>query len=160
LLYSHLDRFNTHVISAILNIAQEVEVPWPLYIEDNSGGSHTFVLKPGEMLWYESARLVHGRPQPLQGKMFDNIFLHFRPLGESWYPLAEQPMAPADFAALPIRTAEQVRDSQARLGLVLGRPEDWVMAPSSGTSQEGILRERPAENPRLAFIKAIYAAAT
>ena len=24
----------------------------------------------GEMLWYESARLVHGRPQPLQGKMY------------------------------------------------------------------------------------------
>ena len=24
----------------------------------------------GEMLWYESARLVHGRPKPLQGKMY------------------------------------------------------------------------------------------
>ena len=24
----------------------------------------------GEMLWYESARLAHGRPKPLQGKMY------------------------------------------------------------------------------------------
>ena len=84
-------------------------------------------MNKGEMLWYESARLEHGRPQPLEGKMyeddyddeddwdegakektclifinkkhnflrFDNIFLHFRPLGDSWYPLSEQPMAAA-----------------------------------------------------------------
>ena len=26
----------------------------------------------GEMLWYESARLFHGRPQPLQGKMYQD----------------------------------------------------------------------------------------
>ena len=24
----------------------------------------------GEMLWYESARLAHGRPKPLKGKMY------------------------------------------------------------------------------------------
>ena len=77
----------------------------------------------------------------------------------------------ADFAALPIRTAEQVhffgekvidhrvwgkeyifkfaqvRDSQAMLGLVLGRPEDWVVAPSGG--DEGILRWKDIQRCRL-----------
>jgi prolyl 4-hydroxylase len=32
LLATHVDRTNTHVISAILNIAQEVLEDWPLYI--------------------------------------------------------------------------------------------------------------------------------
>ena len=36
-----------------------------LMIDDNDNNE-------GEMLWYESARLVHGRPQPLQGKMYDD----------------------------------------------------------------------------------------
>ena len=60
-LISHLDKPWSHVISAILNIGQEVEEDWPLFIKDHSGGSHRLVLQPGEMLWYESARLVHGR---------------------------------------------------------------------------------------------------
>ena len=39
-------------IDYIFKIANsQVEVPWPLYIEDNSGSSHTFVLKPGGFRW-------------------------------------------------------------------------------------------------------------
>ena len=34
-LTSHVDRFNTHVISAIINLGQSVTEPWPLYIKDN-----------------------------------------------------------------------------------------------------------------------------
>ena len=33
----------------------------------------------GEMLWYESARLVHGRPIPFKGEYYDNVFVHFKP---------------------------------------------------------------------------------
>ena len=29
-------------------------------------------MNKGEMLWYESARLDHGRPQPLEGKMYED----------------------------------------------------------------------------------------
>ena len=36
----------------------------------------------GEMLWYESARLVHGRPQPLQGKMYDDEDFDDEDVGE------------------------------------------------------------------------------
>jgi len=83
-LTSHVDRFNTHVISAILNIGQSVEEDWPLYIVDNDGGQHAVVMEPGEMVWYESARAIHGRPQPFKGEFFDNLFIHYSPVGD-WY---------------------------------------------------------------------------
>ena len=79
-----MDRFNTHVISAILNVDQHVREEWPLYIKDNDGETNAVYIKPGEMLWYESARAVHGRPKPLDGDYFDNIFIHFKPTGR-WY---------------------------------------------------------------------------
>ena len=83
-LASHVDRFNTHVISAIINLDQSVTEPWPLFIKGNEGLAHRVVLAPGEMLWYESARAVHGRPRPLSGEFYDNLFIHFSPAGE-WY---------------------------------------------------------------------------
>ena len=79
-----MDRFNTHVISAILNIGQKVVEEWPLYILDNEGAKHSVVLEAGEMLLYESARVVHGRPQALVGEYYDNLFIHYRPSGD-WY---------------------------------------------------------------------------
>ena len=60
------------------NFIQTVHANWPLYLVDNEGGHHMVSLEPGEMVWYESARVIHGRPEPLQGEFFDNIFLHFR----------------------------------------------------------------------------------
>jgi len=83
-LASHVDIFHTHVISAILNIGQSVDSDWPLYIMDNNGGQHTVTMEPGEMVWYESARAIHGRPKPFQGEYFDNLFIHFSPVGD-WY---------------------------------------------------------------------------
>ena len=43
-------------------------------------------LQPGEMLLYESATLIHGRPFPLEGRIFANAFLHYKPLnGWGWH---------------------------------------------------------------------------
>ena len=78
-LISHRDRLKTHIISAIINVDQEVDEEWPLVIEDNYYRKHQVFLKPGEMVFYESARLIHGRPIPLKGKHFANIFCHFTP---------------------------------------------------------------------------------
>lgn len=83
-LTSHVDRFNTHVISAILNIGQKVDEDWPLYIQDNSGGNHEVTMEAGDLVWYESARAVHGRPAPMKGEYYDNLFIHYRPAGQ-WY---------------------------------------------------------------------------
>ena len=65
-LLSHLDQLGTHVISAIINVDQEVEEDWPLFIQDNRGEDHEVILRPGEMIWYESARLIHGRQRPCE----------------------------------------------------------------------------------------------
>ena len=79
-LVPHRDRENTHIISAIINIAKDVEEDWPLVIEDHFYRKHEIFLEPGEVIFYESARLLHGRPYPLKGKSFANIFCHFRPI--------------------------------------------------------------------------------
>jgi prolyl 4-hydroxylase len=79
-LKSHRDRIETHIIGAIINVDQEVNQDWPLVIEDNYYREHHVLLKPGEMLFYESARLKHGRPIPLNGQSFTNIFCHLKPV--------------------------------------------------------------------------------
>lgn len=77
----HRDRIETHILGVIINVDQEVNQPWPLVIEDNYYRRHEVFLKPGEVLFYEGARLKHGRPTPFDGKRFANIFCHFTPKG-------------------------------------------------------------------------------
>ncbi len=80
----HRDRTDTHILSAIVNIEQDVDEEWPLEIEDNYYRSHKVFLSHGEMVFYESARLSHGRMTPLKGDSFCNIFIHFTPASDSW----------------------------------------------------------------------------
>ena len=75
----------THVISAILNIKQKVDSDWPLQIYDHDGRLHEVTLKEGEMVWYESAKMVHARATPLNGSYFENIFVHYMPRSRSWF---------------------------------------------------------------------------
>jgi len=84
-LLSHLDHLETHVVSAILNIAQDVDEDWPLQIMDHNGNPHEIILAPGQMIWYESAKLVHARIKPLKGKSFENMFVHYMPRSLKWY---------------------------------------------------------------------------
>ncbi len=46
----------THRVSAILNLSQETDSPWPLHIMDFEERRHRVELRPGDMLWYEGAR--------------------------------------------------------------------------------------------------------
>jgi prolyl 4-hydroxylase len=78
----HRDRPTTHIIGAIVNIDQETDVPWPLMIEDHFHRMHEVVLCPGEVLIFESARLLHGRPKPLCGRLYANVFCHFVPCAD------------------------------------------------------------------------------
>ena len=75
----HVDTVNTHVVSAIINVDQEVERDWPLLIHDHEDNEHNIIMKPGDMVLYESAKLLHGRPQAFVGKHYDNIFIHYKP---------------------------------------------------------------------------------
>lgn len=99
----HVDRLPTHVLSVVLQvlsyqyfvqkkishcfnllfqffqISQSVQNNWPLNLIDLKGNQRKIYMKPGEMLFYESAKVFHGRQEPLQGEFFDNVFVHFHP---------------------------------------------------------------------------------
>eukprot|EP00468_Gymnochlora_sp_CCMP2014_P006408 CAMPEP_0167750626 /NCGR_PEP_ID=MMETSP0110_2-20121227/6099_1 /TAXON_ID=629695 /ORGANISM="Gymnochlora sp., Strain CCMP2014" /LENGTH=317 /DNA_ID=CAMNT_0007635975 /DNA_START=68 /DNA_END=1021 /DNA_ORIENTATION=- len=78
----HLDKLETHVISGILHIASEPDqdiAPWPLEIVGNDGKEYKIILQPGQLLFYESAKLLHGRPSRFKGKWYTSLFLHYRP---------------------------------------------------------------------------------
>ena len=77
-LKEHRDREQTHIVSAIINVDQDVDSDWPLIIDDHHYRKHHILLNPGEVLFYEGARLKHGRPMPLNGQNYANIFCHFK----------------------------------------------------------------------------------
>ena len=77
-LKEHRDREQTHEVSAIINVDQEVDSDWPLVIDDHQYQKHHIYLDPGEVLFYEGARLKHGRPIPFNGQNYANIFCHFK----------------------------------------------------------------------------------
>jgi prolyl 4-hydroxylase len=73
----HRDRLRTHILGTIINLDQKARRKWPLRIHDHYYRDHQVFLRPGEMLLYESARLLHSRLTPFQGQHFANIFCHF-----------------------------------------------------------------------------------
>jgi len=76
----HVDTVNTHVVSAIINVDQSVDEDWPLVILDHDDNEHSLNMRPGDMLLYESAKLLHGRPSVFKGQHYDNIFIHYSPV--------------------------------------------------------------------------------
>ena len=76
----HVDRMQTHIISFILHIDSSDDAePWPIFIEDFHGRTHEVILTPGDILFYESSKCYHGRPQRLNGSWYSSIFVHFYP---------------------------------------------------------------------------------
>jgi hypothetical protein len=85
-LVMHHDKVRTHVISSIVHIAHEYDdedETWPIQIEDHDGNLHSVDLEPGQMLFYESAKMLHGRMKTFKGKYYGSIFLHYQPKDES-----------------------------------------------------------------------------
>jgi hypothetical protein len=79
----HVDLVATHVVSSVLQVAQDVDEPWPLVIEDGDR-HHEVFLDAGQMVLYEGATNAHGRPSPLRGRSFVNLFAHYRPVDWPW----------------------------------------------------------------------------
>jgi hypothetical protein len=80
ILNPHVDRLPL-VSSCIVNVAQDLDEPWPLEVYDRQGNAVNVTMEPGDMVLYESHSLIHGRPFPLKGRYFANIFIHFEPTG-------------------------------------------------------------------------------
>ena len=134
----HVDREDTHALSAIMNLDQSSDVePWPLVIDSVAGQTHELTVAPGEMLFYESARCLHGRPKPLRGRYFVNAFVHFRPRGRpAWYKeYGSFSGAAVAWAAEHVqRRSEEARELARRLA-----------APSGLAGWEDRLEGRPRE---------------
>ena len=78
-LINHVDRKETHVASAILQIAQQTDVGWPLELIEPDGSVIEVYMQPGQMLLYEGSRVPHGRPRRSEGDAFANVFVHYKP---------------------------------------------------------------------------------
>lgn len=83
MLINHLDRKDSHIVSAVLQIAQTVDEDggWPLEVNHpHHHDNKEIYLQSGEMVLYEGARIFHGRPMRFRGDEFANIFSHFAPM--------------------------------------------------------------------------------
>ncbi|CAN0392683.1 unnamed protein product, partial [Hapterophycus canaliculatus] len=61
-----------------------VDTDWPLYVRGHDGVARNIYIEPGEIIFYESASVIHGRPEAFQGDRFANIFVHFAPV-KGWH---------------------------------------------------------------------------
>jgi len=79
ILATHVDRLPL-VSSAILQIAQDINEPWPVEVYSHEGKAYNVTMVPGDMVLYESHTVLQGRPFPLNGKFYANIFVHYIPV--------------------------------------------------------------------------------
>ena len=75
----HIDVPTTHVVGGSITLASQLDEPWPLMVERESGEVVEVELEPGEMLLYEGARLPHYRSRPLRGAYYVNLYVHYYP---------------------------------------------------------------------------------
>lgn len=59
-LATHVDRLPL-VSSAIINVAQDLDEPWPLEVYGHDGLAVNVTMEPGDMVLYESHSVLHGR---------------------------------------------------------------------------------------------------
>ena len=58
------------VSSAIINVDQDVDEPWPVEVYSHDGKAYNVSMEPGDMVLYESHTVLHGRPFPLKGRYY------------------------------------------------------------------------------------------
>ena len=78
ILATHVDRLPL-VSSCIIQVAQDVDEPWPIEVYGHGGKATNVTMQPGDMVLYESHSVLHGRPFPMQGRHYANVFVHFIP---------------------------------------------------------------------------------
>lgn len=64
------------VSSCIINVAQDLDEPWPVEVYDHTGKAYNVTMKPGDMVLYESATVLHGRPFPMKGRHYVSSFIY------------------------------------------------------------------------------------
>jgi len=92
-LRGHIDRLDTHVLSATMTIRTEEQGgDWPLEVVMPDGTRQKLTTEPGSLILYESAKIIHGRPSVFNGKFQYSCFVHYRPKtlveGRHWNDIA------------------------------------------------------------------------
>lgn len=59
-LVPHVDRLPL-ISSAIINVAQDVDEPWPLEVVGSDGVARNITMEPGDLVLYESHSVLHGK---------------------------------------------------------------------------------------------------
>jgi hypothetical protein len=125
-LLTHVDRITTHSVSLIVNIAQgNLTDPWPIEVYDHADRLHEVPMQPGDIVYYESAKCLHGRNRPLtgEGAFYVNLFTHYRPVGDDkWFMKPNHAGTPdavlqADGSCY-MQATEMTRTSAGQLGMV------------------------------------------
>jgi hypothetical protein len=75
----HADRCESHVVTSVVSVHQDVDRAWPLTLEVD-GRAQDVHLGAGHMVTFESAAIPHGRYAPLQGREYVILQLHYRPV--------------------------------------------------------------------------------
>lgn len=129
ILSPHVDRLPL-VSSAIINVAQDVDEPWVLELVGHDGKVTNVTMEPWDMVLYESHSVIHGRPFPLQGKYYANLFVHFEPLGHSFRHMHKAPQESASvaFERAKAKLAQKRRDEGDKENTGSKRPD--ISAPT------------------------------
>jgi len=79
-LIMHRDRVKTHHVSSIICVDKDLnnKNDWSLNIIDHNNNEHNIYMNPGDLLLYESATCLHGRPQTFEGNYYNNFFVHYK----------------------------------------------------------------------------------
>lgn len=79
ILATHVDRLPL-VTSCIIQVSQDVNELWPIEVYTHDGQAVNVTMQPGDMVMYESHSVLHGRPFPMNGSHYANVFIHFQPV--------------------------------------------------------------------------------
>ena len=87
----HKDRIETHHVSAIIMMDKDLECTpcskkgnkvtmddWSLKFIDHNNTGLDIYFDEGDMLFYESAKCEHGRPDKFKGKTYTNFYVHYK----------------------------------------------------------------------------------
>lgn len=125
ILAPHVDRLPL-VSSAIINVAQDVDEDWPIEVYAHDGKAYNITMEPGDMVLYESHSVIHGRPFPLKGRYYANVFIHFEPSG----PILNEEFDGGDAERLYNNAKKKTKEKSAEKGddlppyIIRGTPEE------------------------------------
>jgi prolyl 4-hydroxylase len=80
---SHYGRLGIDVITSVIQVAEDVDEPWPFVLE-RDGRTDDVYLGVGQMLLLESSTVSRARPIPLNGRSVITLMTSFRPLDWPW----------------------------------------------------------------------------